>query len=228
MLECERGGQVFVYQLFKQSTRVPRYPGTLRKRLCISKLQNTLRANMIINYYLCKKRTMSNNATSENMTFESLVGRINLVQDVLQAQAAHAVNLSLTARNWLVGYYIVEFEQHGEDRAKYGEKLINRLAERINRKGFEPRSLRVYRRVYIVYPQLGAVIGDYLQKNVAFPLEYGNIGIWQSLIAKFQITDNQSDEIWRSALAKLEDWSTPADRMTSICANNAQVISFLF
>ena len=156
---------------------------------------------------------MSNNATSENMTFESLVGRINLVQDVLQAQAAHAVNLSLTARNWLVGYYIVEFEQHGEDRAKYGEKLINRLAERINRKGFEPRSLRVYRRVYLVYPQLGAVIGDYLQKNVAFPLEYGNIGIWQSLIAKFQITDNQSDEIWRSALAKLEDWSTPADRL---------------
>ena len=168
---------------------------------------------MIINYYLCKKRAMSNNATSENMTFESLVGRINLVQDVLQAQAAHAVNLSLTARNWLVGYYIVEFEQHGEDRAKYGEKLINRLAERINRKGFEPRSLRVYRRVYLVYPQLGAVIGDYLQKNVAFPLEYGNIGIWQSLIAKFQITDNQSDEIWRSALAKLEDWSTPADRL---------------
>ena len=41
------------------------------------------------------------------MNFESLVGRINLIQDALQAQAAHAVNLSLTVRNWLVGYYIV-------------------------------------------------------------------------------------------------------------------------
>ena len=68
------------------------------------------------------------------MNFESLVGRINQVQDVLQAQAAHAVNLSLTARNWLVGYYIVEYEQHGEDRAKYGDNLINRLAKEINRK----------------------------------------------------------------------------------------------
>ena len=29
------------------------------------------------------------------MNFESLVGRINLIQDALQAQAAHAVNLSL-------------------------------------------------------------------------------------------------------------------------------------
>ena len=52
------------------------------------------------------------------MNFESLVGRINLILDALQAQAAHAVNLSLTARNWLVGYYIVEFEQHGEDRSR--------------------------------------------------------------------------------------------------------------
>jgi len=58
------------------------------------------------------------------MNFESLVGHINQVQDVLQAQAAHAVNLSLTARNWLVGYYIVEFEQHGEDRAKSSSGVI--------------------------------------------------------------------------------------------------------
>ena len=33
------------------------------------------------------------------MNFESLVGRINLIQDALQAQAAHAVNLSLTEHN---------------------------------------------------------------------------------------------------------------------------------
>ena len=62
------------------------------------------------------------------MNFESLVGHINLVQDALQAQAAHAINFSLTARNWLVGFYIVEFEQHGEDRAKYGDNLLKKLA----------------------------------------------------------------------------------------------------
>ena len=37
--------------------------------------------------------------------------------------------------------------------------------------------------------------------------------IWQSLPAKLQATENQTDEIWRSALAKLEEWSTPADRL---------------
>ena len=127
------------------------------------------------------------------MNFESLVGRINQVQDVLQAQAAHAINLSLTARNWLVGYHIVEFEQNGEDRAKYGDKLINRLAESINRKGFEPRRLREYRQVYIVYPSLGVEIIKYIQK---------------SQITISPITDNS---IWRLSSAKLEEWQTSPD-----------------
>ena len=147
------------------------------------------------------------------MNFESLVGQINQVQDVLQAQAAHAVNLSLTARNWLVGYYIVEYEQHGEDRAKYGEKLINRLADEIKRRGFEPRSLRLYRRIYLVYPQLGPEIGIYLQKNSIEVYDAEGNSIWQLPIAKLQAHDNQSDEIWQSAIAKLEEWSTPADRL---------------
>ena len=145
------------------------------------------------------------------MNFESLVGHINQVQDVLQAQAAHAVNLSLTARNWLVGYYIVEFEQNGEDRAKYGDKLINRLAKEINRKGFENRSLHMYRRIYLVYPQLGSVIESFLQKNNLLLSDSGISSILQSVTAKLQNTENQSDTILQSAIAKLEEWSTPAD-----------------
>ena len=147
------------------------------------------------------------------MNFESLVGHINQVHDVLQAQAAHAVNLSLTARNWLVGYYIVEYEQHGEDRAKYGDNLINRLAKDINRKGFEPRRLREYRQIYIVYPQLGAAIEPYLQKNCQGVSPTGVLPIWQTASAKLQTPENQSDEIWRSVSAKLEEWATPPDRL---------------
>ena len=99
------------------------------------------------------------------MDFESLVGRINQVQDVLQAQAAHAINLALTARNWLVGYYIVEFEQNGEDRAKYGENLLKRLAEKVNKRGINETLLKVSRSFYINYPQ----IKDYLEGKSATP-----------------------------------------------------------
>ena len=147
------------------------------------------------------------------MNFESLVGHINQVQDVLQAQAAHAVILSLTSRNWLVGYYIVEYEQHGEDRARYGDNLINRLAKDINRKGFEPRRLREYRQIYIVYPQLGTSIASYLQKNSKELPASGALSIWQTASAKLQTPENQADGIWRSASAKLEEWATPPDRL---------------
>ena len=99
------------------------------------------------------------------MNYESLVGRINLIQDALQAQAAHAINLSLTARNWLVGYYIVEFEQHGEDRAKYGENLLKKLAQSLNRRGLGERRLYEYRLTYQIYPQLGSIVLDYVIKN---------------------------------------------------------------
>ena len=147
------------------------------------------------------------------MNFESLIGRINVIQDALQAQAAHAVNLSLTARNWLVGYYIVEFEQHGEDRAKYGEMLINHLSERINRRGFEPRRLREFRQLYLVYPILGIEVAKYIKVNQPQLLESDASSIWQSAPAKLQSPENQEDEKWRTAPAKLEEWSTPADRL---------------
>ena len=147
------------------------------------------------------------------MNFELLVGRINQVQNVLQAQAAHAVNLALTARNWLVGYYIVEFEQHGEDRAKYGDKLINRLAEKLDYKGFNPRRLREYRQFYLVYPLLGGEVGKYIKNNSINFVDSIASSIWRLPTAKLQTIENQGNEIWRLSTAKLEKWSTPTDRL---------------
>ena len=147
------------------------------------------------------------------MNFESLVNHISQVQDVLQAQAAHAVNLSLTARNWLVGYYIVEYEQQGEDRAKYGDNLINRLANEINLKGFEPRRLREYRQIYIVYPSLGLEVVNFIQRNHLSLPSIGDHSIWRLSSAKLQLSNNQDAEKWRMASAKLEEWSTPPERL---------------
>ena len=141
------------------------------------------------------------------MNFESLVGHINQVQDVLQAQAAHAVNLSLTARNWLVGYYIVEYEQHGEDRARYGDKLLKTLAQRLNRRGFGERRLYEFRLTYIVYPQIGPIIGDYIAKN-------NQDVILRLPTAKLQLDDCLKDEKMRLPTAKSnEEWQTPAEKL---------------
>ena len=168
-------------RMFPNIPRVPAHTGT-RKTLYFIRPIRPIRPNYDLRQNV-------------QMNFESLVGHIHQVQDVLQAQAAHAVNLSLTARNWLVGYYIVEFEQHGEDRAKYGDKLINRLAKEINRKGFETRSLHMYRRIYLVYPQLATAILPYLQKNSLNLTGADAFPILQTLSAKLQTSGNQEDGI---------------------------------
>lgn len=147
------------------------------------------------------------------MTIDRLSQQIVQVQDVMQAQASHAVNLSLTARNWLIGHYIVEYEQHGEDRAQYGAQLLNKLAAKINRRGLNARRLRECRLFYCCYPQLGTevitFVGKLLRENQITSIPE----IWRSAPAKLQIAENQNDEIWRSAPAKLEQYQTPPSRL---------------
>ena len=94
-------------------------------------------------------------ATSGN--FDALVTSIVHIHQQTQDFAAKAVNVALTLRNWLIGYRIVEFEQQGQDRATYGESLMDTLALRLASHGLTrvtPRELRRYRQLYQVYPQI--------------------------------------------------------------------------
>lgn len=63
------------------------------------------------------------------MNFDRLVHYISAVEQVILSEVVHAINISLTARNWILGYYIVEFEQNGEDRAVYGDNLLKKLEQ---------------------------------------------------------------------------------------------------
>jgi len=87
--------------------------------------------------------------------FNSLVSSIQKLHQQLQQTAVNAVNQMLTIRNWLIGYYIVEFEQNGKDRAEYGKSLLKSIADKLNHiKGLDERSLRRFRLFYLYYPQL--------------------------------------------------------------------------
>ncbi|MDP3470921.1 MAG: PDDEXK nuclease domain-containing protein [Algoriphagus sp.] len=95
------------------------------------------------------------------MNFERLVKTISNTHGHFQQQAARAVNVSLTLRNWLIGFYIVEFELHGEDRSVYGDKLFDELAKRLKSiKGVDRRSLYRFKDFYLLYPQISNYITD--------------------------------------------------------------------
>jgi hypothetical protein len=91
------------------------------------------------------------------MNYDSLIESLRHVHDTALDHAARTANRSLVLRNWLVGARLVEFEQQGEDRAVYGEKLLDRVAEDLAEsglKGLGVSMLRMTRRFYELYPQI--------------------------------------------------------------------------
>ncbi|MDR6803462.1 putative nuclease of restriction endonuclease-like (RecB) superfamily [Dyadobacter sp. BE34] len=86
--------------------------------------------------------------------FNSLVSTIQETNFTLQQSASKAINRYLTIRNWLIGFHIVEFEQNGEDRAKYGQRLVDDLADALNIAGLSGRNLKLFRQFYLTYPQI--------------------------------------------------------------------------
>lgn len=107
----------------------------------------------------------------------------NLIRSLLDihrhfiAETARAVNVSLTLRNWLIGFYIEEYERTGADRAEYGDNLMDRLADSLRRQGIQRcdrRELYRYRRFYLIYPHiaesLSAQVLSSLPESIRLPL----------------------------------------------------------
>ena len=90
-------------------------------------------------------------------SFNDLASIIQSTHDAAQSSAVRAINRMQTMRNWLIGYYIVEFEQHGKDRAEYGTQLLKKLEERVNRKGLNVTLFQTSRNFYSLYPQMGGL-----------------------------------------------------------------------
>jgi len=100
------------------------------------------------------------------MNLDVLISQIQSLDGSLKQEASKAVNRLLTIRNWLIGYYLVEYEQKGEDRAKYGEKLLDVLSASLNIKGLSVTNLKLNRLFYIFYPHIGPTVNNKLDKNI--------------------------------------------------------------
>jgi len=131
--------------------------------------------------------------------FESLVSNIQSTSNALQEDARLVINRNVTARAWLTGFYIVEYEQQGNDRAKYGEGLLKRLAERLNDKSFSLASLKNFRQFYLYYPQLAGPIVRYL---------FAKSGKSQSVISLLQSSGNLDIVKSQSPISQLPSYQS--------------------
>lgn len=89
-----------------------------------------------------------------------LVAHISELWENAKAKAAIAVNTELIDTNWQTGQYIVEFEQDGNTKAKYGDKLLINLSKDLTRrcgKGFSRSALTYMRKFYLAFPKCATV-----------------------------------------------------------------------
>ena len=80
-----------------------------------------------------------------------------IVQVIEEGKQALAVSINeiIKATYWRIGQYIVEFEQQGSAKAKYGTSLLSNLAKLLRAKvgrGYSRPNLNNMRKFYLMYP----------------------------------------------------------------------------
>ena len=100
-------------------------------------------------------KTLKNTSSINN--FESLATTIQQTNSFFLDKVQRQVNTALTLRNWIIGFYIVEYEQSGKDKADYGVGLFKAIAKRLLKMGvksLQERNLYLCRDFYRAYPQI--------------------------------------------------------------------------
>lgn len=161
----------------------------LKKNVCKKEKLNQM--TLFANKRGCNKQkfitsSLLSRPKSPHLDYSHLVTAIEHIHYTTQRQAIQSVNIAMTLRNWLIGYYIVEYEQNGEDRAKYGENLLSCLAKEFKQKsmkGFSVTNLRLYRLFYYAYPQISELLLEKTQDGKSFLSE----SILHSLTFEFKM-----------------------------------------
>ena len=92
------------------------------------------------------------NVIDENINpiFEEIRNLINTSRNRVYS----AVNTEMLNLYWNIGKIIIEIQQ-GDERATYGDNVLEKLSEKLTNefgKGFSARNLRTMRKFYIIYP----------------------------------------------------------------------------
>ena len=101
---------------------------------------------------MAKRRKPAEIARTTGAGYDGLVGGISELLEHARRAAARAVNSILTATYWEIGRRIVEHEQGGQERAEYGEALLQRLGRDLTARfgrGFSERNLLKMRTFYL-------------------------------------------------------------------------------
>lgn len=166
------------------------------------------------------------------MNFDKLTDTVIFVNDSLQSKAKSAVNIALTVRNWLIGFYIVEFEQYGEDRATYGSELLKNLSQNIAKRdidGFSVTNLKLFRQFYYSFPEIAHLFKENTKNpillSVGEDLKKGGLSISQSLADQSKNTNKPISQLPTDQLQNTDN-QLDNDSLLKLSAEMLQSLSF--
>jgi predicted nuclease of restriction endonuclease-like (RecB) superfamily len=150
------------------------------------------------------------------MKFPDLIAQISKVDEIARLAAGRTLQQILSLRNWLIGANIIEFEQAGEDRAQYGQRLMHTLAQALGKarcQGISASNLKNFRQLALAYPGLDAIN---LGRRLSLPIEGDRLaGIRQtsadsvcSPFRSFARRAAEQDLPWRDAPWLIELFTT--------------------
>ena len=109
------------------------------------------------------------------INYTTLVSQIQLADSYFKTKIAHTIDQHLTLRNWLIGFYIVEFEQNGNNRASYGKEMLQTLSKQLNEKGLSFRNLKLFRQFYQAYPIIGQTLSAFFKNTTIRQALYASL-----------------------------------------------------
>jgi hypothetical protein len=101
--------------------------------------------------------------TTKNSGFDALVDLCRRTHEALRDRAVRSADVAMVDRNWLIGWYMVEYEQNGADRAVYGTRFLETLSAQLRRvgvKGSSTTRLKLYRSFYLLYKGIRPTLSD--------------------------------------------------------------------
>ena len=107
--------------------------------------------------------TLDKKSDALDQGYQSFFDNVSGIVNTARAYTARSVNSIMTATYWLIGQYIVEFEQNGHDRANYGEEVIIRLSADLTARhgrGFSVRNLRLMRSFFLSHQKVQTVSAE--------------------------------------------------------------------
>lgn len=96
----------------------------------------------------------------ESDRFNILYEKIKIVVDTARDTVYKTANFETVKANWIVGKYIVEEEQNGKEKAKYGNAIIKNLSKKLTEeygKGFTKDNLWFMRKFYLSFEKVDAL-----------------------------------------------------------------------